>query len=199
MPMSDRHKLIFIHIAKNAGTSVMRALDMRNTGHHNFYLYYRDKFPSQWQEYRKFAVIRNPWDRFVSSYEYAKMSESHWHSMRGRTIFGPHPDYEKIKNLSFEECALALLNDTGRFEHPSWLVQKNYIHDGERIVVDTIINYENIAEEMFTLLGVKLPVLNKSHRSCYQSYYNEKTIRIIAELYKEDIALFNCTYERHDR
>ena len=103
MPVSDKYKLIFIHIPKNAGTAITNTLDMYDIGHHGWQ-YYKSKYPQKWEQYKKISVTRNPWDRLVSCYEYAKMDESYWHSKEGKSKAGKHLDYDLLKDKSFEEC-----------------------------------------------------------------------------------------------
>ena len=69
MPVDHKRKLIFIHIPKNAGTSIEKYCDMNDTGHHNW-KYYFSKYLSDWNEYTSFAVIRDPIDRFISCYHW---------------------------------------------------------------------------------------------------------------------------------
>ena len=47
---------------------------MNDTGHHNW-KYYFSKYLSEWNEYTSFAVIRDPIDRFISCYRYARMKK----------------------------------------------------------------------------------------------------------------------------
>ena len=40
MPVDHKRKLIFIHIPKNAGTSIEKHCDMNDTGHKSWKYYY---------------------------------------------------------------------------------------------------------------------------------------------------------------
>ena len=71
--------MIFIHIPKAAGNSVTNTLfGVKSTGHFkamDFLL----KNPFKYKKYFKFTISRNPYERFVSAFEYLKsggMSES---------------------------------------------------------------------------------------------------------------------------
>jgi hypothetical protein len=74
MIVSHRHKLVFTHIPKNAGTSIRRWLEAHvpdaekqpdaakhMTPHH---------VHSQHKGYTNFAVVRNPYDRLLSHYHF---------------------------------------------------------------------------------------------------------------------------------
>ena len=194
MPYSDKHKLIFIHIPKNAGTAITNALEMNDIGHHSW-KYYKNKYPEKWNTYTKIAVIRNPWDRVVSNYAYARMEESHWHSVSGKTRYSKHPDLELLKDKSFEECISILKNNPSSLKHRGWSLQKDYITDDNHIVIDIVILQEDINTVINRLTNVNVSKINTSKRDDYKTYYNQDLIETVGEIYKEDIKLFNFKYE----
>ncbi len=89
-------------------------------------------------EYFKFAVVRNPWDRVVSCYEYAKMEESYWHATKGKARAGKHLDYDLLKDCSFENCLDILKNTPQKLRHQGWANQSNYIYNGSKLMVDYV-------------------------------------------------------------
>ena len=65
-------KLIFIHVPRAAGTSISTALfGPRNTLHYSI-RYYRTVNPRFYAEAESFAVLRDPMDRFISSYTFIR-------------------------------------------------------------------------------------------------------------------------------
>ena len=83
MPISHDKKLIFVHIPKNAGESVEKALGMyrgdpkqtmwgvvgkRTVLQHLTGVELRDRIGDEaiWNGYFKFAIVRNPWSKAVS-------------------------------------------------------------------------------------------------------------------------------------
>ena len=89
--------LLFIHIPKNAGTTIARVLEPINSrytdneyedginededatyGHIDVKELYMNGFisPLAWDNYFKFCFVRNPWDRMVSLYKYLNKGES---------------------------------------------------------------------------------------------------------------------------
>jgi len=195
MPISQAHKVIFIHVPKNAGTSITDAFQMSDFGHH-YYNYYVEKYPAQWSAYQKFAIIRNPWDRFVSCYEYARMQESYWHSVTGKARYNVHPDYETLKDLSFKETVDLFFSGSIKLKHQGWSLQHDYIiNNAGNICVDFLIQYDNVNHEIKSRFGVELPVVNKSKRLEYKSYYTHDLVEKIAEIYQKDIKKFNFKYE----
>ena len=72
----DTHKAIFIHIPKNAGTSIEtyfanESFRIQPSKHADIYEIKR-KFKNSYNSYRKFTIVRNPYDKMVSWYFYLK-------------------------------------------------------------------------------------------------------------------------------
>ena len=67
----DEENLIFVHIPKNAGTSICRYFNYLATYHETIYDF-KETFPDKYNSYKKFAIVRNPYDRMVSWYFHLK-------------------------------------------------------------------------------------------------------------------------------
>ena len=79
----EEHKTIFIHIPKNAGTSIEtlfanNSFRIQPNKHADIYEIKR-KFKNSYNNYKKFTIIRNPYDKMVSWYFYLKknVNENH--------------------------------------------------------------------------------------------------------------------------
>lgn len=197
MPISHDLKLIFIHIPKNAGTSVTESLNMVDRGHHDIN-YYRKKYDSCFGDYQSFAIVRNPWDRVASNYEYAKMKSSYHHSITGNARYGVHPDYELLKDKSFSDCLKILRDEPHLLQHQGWSTQTKWITDNDVIIVNNILKYEQINESITQVTGVpnlNLPVINKSNNRKFIQYYKtSEDINIVADIYKKDFNNFEYTF-----
>lgn len=197
MPISDKYKLIFIHIPKNAGTAITNTLEMTDIGHHGWQ-YYKSKYPQKWDSYTKISVTRNPWDRVVSCYEYSKMEESYWHSTKGKARAGKHLDYDLLKNMSFEDCLMILKNTPQKLRHQGWLNQSNYIYSGDKLMVDYILDVTEIDTKLTEILNEKIniPKINVSNQNNYKDYYkNNNMIDAISNIYRIDLLNFKYKYE----
>ena len=156
LSLSEKHKFIFVHINKTAGSSMVRALHpiaapywkrkinkmFKKVGIHNKY-FDCHPFPIHataqqivnemglevFKSYFSFAIVRNPWDRLVSAYTYALK----------------YPMTPKHK----------FVNELGSFEkYIKWqcgnnnILQKDFICsvDGE-LLVDFVGRFENLEED----------------------------------------------------
>lgn len=156
----------FIHIKKNAGTSVYKwlrknGIDFVCGGSNDSFRIFNQHVPAK--NYRnedswKFCVVRNPYSRVVSFYNWYQRLPKH-------------------RNISFEEF-VKLDHKTGR-ANDVWNLQKNYIVDDDGTdLIDKIFYFENIENEIKEHFEItdKFPYLNKSTIGNYRDYYND-TIR----------------------
>jgi len=199
--ISDRYKCIFIHVPRAAGTSIKEALELSGRGHLPWQYYYL-VYPEQWQSYVKFSVVRNPWERALSTYCYAKMAKSYWSD--NIKHINPHPDHELLRNKTFDECCEILLNNRNLLKHEAWHPQYVWImkreNDNYTLMVDYLLRFENLqhdAMQLFEILkikNIKLPRVNPSDHKHYHQYYNQATKDIVDTIYIEDIRLFNYVF-----
>jgi len=203
--ISHKHRFIFIKTNKTAGTSIEIALSkfcgpddiitpiteedekLRASlgyrgpqNHEGFYNHISAKEIKEridgkvWNEYYKFCVERNPWERYISFYFFKNKNE-------------PRPDI----NAYVDDKAVQRLKQYGYY---------NYTIDGE-IVVDKICLYENLAsdlEEVSEHIGLPEPLRLpnakggfRKDRRPYTEILNRHAQERIAEIFQEEIALFN--------
>jgi hypothetical protein len=211
--ISDTHGLIFVHIAKAAGTSVWKNLGMTKDDRGIFtILQLKDMIDNtKFNSYKKFTVVRNPWDRMVSLYEYRK-KEGH-----EKYIYGDQ-DYSfkewlmnpRVKGVHSEEIFFQKDFYENYFErlgmnwyriHKHWLPQLNMIsskHD--KILVDSILYFENLDsdwKELSKFIGTPLNPLGKHNttkKKNYRDYYDEETKDYVSKLYWKDIEVLEYEY-----
>lgn len=217
MLISHKHKFIFIHIPKCAGSSITYALlnnlyfklprnqdwkynklstdiaevfqvatDHGNSSEldqHSTFETINEYFVKKKlniNEYFKFSFMRNPWDRRVSQYEYAKkragITNSDWAN--------------KVASMSFPEF-ITELND----------LQLNWVSNKKNnIAVDFLGSGENLQQEFnqvcekIGIPHIELPHKNKTEHKHYTEYYNEETKRIIKSNCVKDIKYFGYEF-----
>jgi len=193
----DKYKCIFIHIPKNAGTSIITLLNDNNKieQEHNLYWDYLRSDPSRFREYEKFCIVRNPWDRLLSGYEYLKDGGNKGSDkyLSDRVNRECESFYDFLMNwLTFDKIYnIKVLN-------PQFI----YVYDmqNERLILDNIIRFESLNQgftEMKKKLNIKgeLATLNRTKRKVYSELYTSQMIERVAEFYAFDIKLFNYQFE----
>lgn len=207
MLISQKHNFIFIHIFKNAGSSITRALIpycsnpihlfthrvLKRVGIFNL-----DPIPypkhvkapelihemgyEAYKSYFSFAVVRNPWDWNVSLYKYMLKSKD-------------HHQHEAVKKMKgFDEFIRVKCTMPHTY-------QRDFIcsESGEKLV-DYIARFENINEEFQVIckkIGVqakRLPHLNISNTTHYREYYTDETRELVRVFFKPDIELFGYEF-----
>lgn len=71
LPWFDRAGVAFIHVPKAAGTSIAHAIYGHSIAHVTAAAA-RRYAPERWEALPSFAVVRNPWDRALSAYRFAR-------------------------------------------------------------------------------------------------------------------------------
>lgn len=198
MAYSDELGVIFFHVAKNAGTSIINTLDLDDRGHILPQVMRKRYGRRRWNTYLKFSVVRNPWDRVVSNYKYAKMKKSYWHSDDDTRPLALHPDYELLKDKDFEECIDLLLQD--KLNHQGWDRQYDWLSIDSKLQTDVILRMERLDEDWekicnFLDIDKELRqdnVVNKNLE--YRDYYTKETKKKVSKYYKVDVEIFDYSF-----
>ena len=210
MLISYKHKFIFIHIYKVAGTSIRVALgDYAHYPPNRVYKllealgldwnipYYKFKKipphskakhiqkelpPRIFNNFFKFVFVRNPWDWHISLYHYILQ-------------YPKHELHEIVKTLKNFDEYLEWRVARGKLTQKSFIVDR----DGRQIV-DYIGRFENLVEDFRYVcntvnINASLPHLEKSRHKDYRSYYNENTFKIVEEYAREDIEFFDYKFD----
>lgn len=201
-----KHKCIFIHINKCAGTSVSLAMDMlkvhittelvfsddilsdsQNTCWqgwlrdkalcHQYNWSPLDEVKDYWNEYFKFTIVRNPWDRIVSDLHFCK----------NRGIVD--------QNLTVKQDVIEHFDSNERWKSPcvDWITL-----NGEN-QMDMVLRFENLQHDFQILcdrlnINATLPYKNKSTHKHYTKYYDEETRELVAKKYAKDIEYFGYRF-----
>ena len=194
-----KHRCIFVQIPKVAGVSISNSLFGRHTGNHATVADYQIVFnKNEFSSFYKFAFVRNPWDRLVSAYIYLKSG-----GMNPRDSKWADEYLSSLKN--FNDFVLNWLNRNNIYKGIHFLPQYKFITSSNRLSpdVDFVGFFENIDNDysyirnLLQLGDEKLAFRNKTPGKLqdYRSYYNNKTIQIVSEVYKEDIELLGYDFE----
>ena len=180
---------IFVHINKTAGTSIGNAIGLPVKHHQTAREIIASIGREKWNTAYKFTLVRNPWDKVVSHYEYRLK--------RNKTEVAS-------RNISFSEWVRKTYGpdkDPFYYNNPkAFQPQVEWLKDDEgRVSIDFIGRFETLNEDFNQIksiigLEAELPHLNASKRVGYQSYYDDETRQIVADWFREDIELFGYCF-----
>ena len=208
MAYSKKLNLIFIHVPKCAGTSVieaMRKIDPSTDHGHKPWTEY-DTYEINIKSPASFTIVRNPWDRVFSCYNYARKSESYWHGQNKQ--YGVHPDHELLKKYDFKDCVKMLYYNRELLDKPAnlrpnfkhnWDHQHKYIFDKDgKPKVDHILRFEfmdEITDWLKSVHNLDLPELNISTKGQdYKDHYDDEMIDLVSQIYNMDIKLLKYVF-----
>ncbi|MFB6257757.1 MAG: sulfotransferase family 2 domain-containing protein [Flavobacteriales bacterium] len=208
MLISKRHRFIFFHVPKAAGSSITAAFQRYSDFpyarlyHYLFellgkqrwlHLFPRHISPLELKEelgeanftrYFKFAFVRNPFDWHVSQF--------HFHKQKKGAYF-----HETFKDMSFEDYVEWAVENTAIARS----LQKRFLSDEEgELLVDHVGKVEHLNDDLAIIserLGLQVEVLqkNKSERKeDYRKHYNERMRRLIEESHQEDLEAFGYSF-----
>jgi hypothetical protein len=189
------NKIIFIAIPKTGTTSTEAFMEKVLSSNSKIYNYNRKsnlskhssaleikRYVNNYDEFKKIAVVRNPYDWYVS-----------WYT------------YRKRKNSNFKTNNMTFLEYIGKSNHRE--IMDFILDENGNLLVDYIVRYEdNIENEMKKILcdlGIecrnkKFPTLNISeHRKKkkkYQNFYNEEEKKLVEKYQKRTIEYFGYEF-----
>lgn len=178
--INHEYKCIFVEVPKTGSTSI-RSIIGRPAKHHLTIVEIENQVTKQqFDEYFKFAFVRNPWDRALSLYEYILKTPKHYY----------HEQCLQFVNFS------AYLR-----ERPPLPQQYDFLSKHGKNQLNFIGRFENLQQDFNTVcdkIGIpkqKLRHQNKSKHKHYTEYYDDEAREIVAEKYAKDIEYFGYEFE----
>lgn len=144
-----------------------------------------------WNSYYKFIIVRNPWDRALSDYRWV---------MKDRYIKDSFTNFLKAKGKF--KGVLTVKDRSYRGDHLK--KQKEYFFlNGSQINYDSIIRFENTSAgfaEVINDLGLNKDFFDSKvnvgkHKKQYSLGYSNRLMRLVSDLYSEDIEFLNYQFE----
>lgn len=208
--LAEDYKVIYFNTQKNANSTMkaqfVEVLGIAKTKNFPKDIHHKYDFPtaslsdikSKYQDFLRFSILRNPWERLVSCYK-NKIAQN---SPTG-------PDYilkcspDLYIGMPFEEfvkvvCKIPDPEADYHFCSQSYLM---FYPDGY-FPMNYLCNMENLAfhvEEIKSLTGIPfkpLPSLNSSKQSAYESFYTPELIEKVRQRYPLDIEFFKYEFGR---
>lgn len=194
MLIDHKHKLVFIHITKNGGTSILHGLKCERDGWHKFIS--EVTVP---KGYETVAIIRDVVDRFISGYAFSKMKRNMYHQANTTS---QNLDYDLVNSYDIDVLISkeyeAFKQKSTLFKGRSFEPQYPYVEIDGRIVVNHLFRFDNWPEKVNELLiekgfdPVSFPLINISPNKPSISEFCKKLLR---NIYSRD----NILYTQHSK
>lgn len=183
----------FVHIPKTAGTSVLSALGLEKAPYTHCPAHIiHEKYPSEAKGLHFFSVVRDPFDRFASSFEYIT-KRSDWPEQRAFAR-------DAIGGASFTEFAAKMASNrafrnliTG---YEFFFPQSYYTHRAGAPLVQDVLRFETLTADFDRVVRSRfadvtpLPSLRNHGGGDYKSMYDKTAKKLVRSLYAEDFANF---------
>jgi chondroitin 4-sulfotransferase 11 len=191
----DAHRCIFIHVPKTAGSSMAESL-FGSPSRHVAYTEYLRANPRKFRRYFKFAFVRDPFDRLVSTWSYLK----------GGGMTQADAEFASHHLARFSEFGKFVLEGLDRSEIISWVhfrPQSDFLATPEgAVMVDFVGRFERLEEDFAFVakrLGIaaRLPKANSSGHAPFASCYSPETAAVVAKVYARDLDAFSYQSPSH--
>lgn len=216
MLISHKHKFITIDIPKTGTRSLreslvpLKVIDLTGGPNANAEFYQHDRATRikkqflkndwKWNEYFKFTIVRNPWDRYFSFFKYFKNYGEKY--LRRDKLINWRP-----AQVNQGKVCVELFRDKTNQQVLKNIILDNYSQDqyysnkDDEIIVDHIASFENLINEFHYLcnqVGIDPPTLkhgNKSYANLSKGdVYNQELIDLVAQKESRVIEFKNFNY-----
>ena len=184
-----QHGAIFFHVPKTGGTSISMQLynppAVANIGIVGMSQMFTAE---EFSKALKFAFVRHPLDRLVSAFFHLKKTVD----PRDEKFFARYGDVTRDGFSGFVDW---LSEKEACYRHTLLIPQNEFICLGDRVMVDVLGRFENIAEDYAKIahrigLDERLPRLNATEHQHYTEYYDDRIRNIATRIYKRDFEIF---------
>lgn len=187
--------LLFIHIPKAAGSMVSFQLYGGQIGHKKAKYYYLSDFV-RYSSVRSFSVVRNPYSRFVSAYNF--LNNGGMSSIDKEFKVNIIEKYDDINHFIIN--VFDNRKGKSKFDVPHFEVQSDYLYYRSTLLVDYVFKLEDISgddtiiKEMFKVDVAFSKKANVSKEGYTVSDLNLTSLKILQEYYHSDFEHFG--YEK---
>ena len=191
MVWCHKKKIIFVHIPKTGGTTIESSMGLMkwDVGYgvvgnraiqHSFWDYYYNKFPNKFHMYDKFAICRNPYDRFVSEY--------YWCQIPGMG----HRSKQTIDQF-IEACEKIVQKKQfwRSKQHDHFIPQHMFVYnDQDELMVNHVFRFEDWAEITHYLMRYNVEINKQNTHRTKRLYLTLDQKERVYKMYQKDFELF---------
>lgn len=198
-PYWKRKNCIYIHIPKAAGTSLNKAIYGRTLGHYTA-SEIQSLFPKLFVKAFVFSFVRNPWDRVLSAYRFAKVGKTNSMGMYRPEQY-QIPQFDSFERFLFEWLAKQNMDKVDFIFQP----QSKFVVDNKgRILTDYLGKVEDLDVDIKYVEYKLDAVINVGHenitsnRSDFRNdYISDDMVELVRSLYSDDVKRFDYCFDKN--
>lgn len=189
LTISHNHRFVWFRVGKVASRTIFHTLESANVqldAEHPMSCHYP---PAKFEDYFKFAFVRNPWDRLTSCWKnkvlffnHFGLSESELNEMKNFENFVSFVEKQDIESCDPHIRSQASLIDLNN--------------------IDYIGRFEKFSDDLETVckkIGIN-PIIEQMNKAkvstSNQDIYSSELIKRVEKIYEKDINLFNYTFPK---
>ena len=224
-PKENKIPLLFVHIPKTGGGTVKNYFGYTKKniiGERTYHthlkdiksnLYLNNDFYNRipFEDYFKFVIFRNPWERILSEFNFR--TRTHVLNIKNPI----YPDLIKYwikirkKKYDFKDWILYLHEENDIEILTKNHSYYNYITLDGKIGVDYIINLHNLNDDFELIkkisnrtedinsitIGNNKTYIHSEKHKFFKTYYVDKTIELVEKIHAKDIELFKFSFDNY--
>jgi hypothetical protein len=203
--VSHSRRVVFVHIQKTGGVTVQGLLknnipDIRTIVARHAFASQGMEVLDNWDDYFRFAFVRNPWERLVSWYTMIRTAQE----IKARP-WNKLWRYAQDNSSNFEEFIRNCTDEVRMKKGVRYSFAYNQLdYVADDLLIDFIGRVENFDADLRKVLGIigvrqeVIPRDNSSTHKHYSEFYTPETETIVRERFKRDIEYFGYEFERPD-
>ncbi len=212
MMVSHENRCLFINIPKCATVSIRIAFELKLVTPPIWHSYWEQTREIAGEEvlenYFKFSIVRNPWERVISAW---KMFEQHEKRKQDRSYtlaeflqvvtdhkIGYEAHYRNPREREqWEHSKDNIRHHTLPALHPYYGLADRSGH----IKADFVGRFENLQADLVYISGelglkqLRIPKVNKTRHLSYQVYYDSDSVDLVRDYYRQDIEAFDYQFD----
>ena len=205
---SDKYEIIFIHVPRTGGGTINKLLEIpkERQGHRAPFEVFLTSDRDKWENYKKVAICRNPWDRIVSLYHY-RMDKGYdkntGFSIKNFNHWLVNPVVRKTAGALEWMAVMEILSN------PNYTELKNHKILTENKYHIDVIPFESLSESWVDWCldngkdelaeksrdHFKNTWINKTERKDYREYYNDFGKVIVYSILQQDEFHFGYEFD----
>lgn len=187
--------IVFIHVPRTAGLSITREVYHSTVWCHFTLTQLLKHADKDILELPRFANVRNPWDRTVSAYHFAKRGQIPDGAQMRNPERYRRKDFETFDRFVREYLGRRMLRKPDGVFRP----QTYYLGREESNSIDYIGDFDRMSETEHWLSNtlrrpIGIPKSNSTDHLDYRTYYSDETRDVVAKAYRSDIERFGFRF-----